>query len=537
MRKLIKKTIIIVVLMLSINIGIGLWLQHQVTESLESEAALQHVAVDLALMMSSEGRMERSMTALGEDPKHNFQKAAAQIVQMKALSHVQMVRLKIDASKAWGGTAPLKNLIRDRNEAHSTSLQIVSLIKNHHEAMVPILWSKIAHPAFSHYVAETRILFAGISRQVNKLNKSVSHRRMTQTWVQILTLIAWAVALFWDFRMLSAMATRLEKAAASVRQASKRDLTSLSGVDGEDEAGEVGRSIDRMIGELSGVTHDLNANAQSIAHETDHLSSVLEAVSKGFVEAVDTLGAVREKTRGLAEEASQESSLAFAMGQASKKAVAEANAGSQTVQNVLESVRSSSNEITSLANRIAELEEASQKIGTIAGSITAIASQTNLLALNAAIEAARAGEQGRGFAVVADEVRKLAQTTTNATEEISAAISTIQRSISETVTDIRKEASALASCGVQAGSAEHAIEALASLVRTTGDDVEKIVKETEVQKQGSDRILESVISLSKIMEARAQDVASAIPAVERLRGIVEKLSALTSSFRTNEKSS
>ena len=69
MRKLIKKTIIIVVMMLSINIGIGLWLQHQVTLSLEKEASLQHVAVDLALMMASEARMERSMTALGEDPK------------------------------------------------------------------------------------------------------------------------------------------------------------------------------------------------------------------------------------------------------------------------------------------------------------------------------------------------------------------------------------------------------------------------------------------------------------------------------------
>ena len=73
------------------------------------------------------------------------------------------------------------------------------------------------------------------------------------------------------------------------------------------------------------------------------------------------------------------------------------------------------------------------------------------------------------------------------------------------------------------------------MVRTTGKDVEKIVKETEIQKQGSDRILDAVISLSTIMEARGQDVASAIPAVERLRGIVETLSSLTSSFRVDEK--
>jgi hypothetical protein len=143
------------------------------------------------------------------------------------------VRLRIDAQKAWGNASALKNLIKDRNEAHSTSLQIVNLVKNHHESIAPMLWSKIAHPAFSHYVAETRVLFADISRQINKLNTSVEHRRSMQTWVQILTLFAWAIALFWDFRMLSAMATRLEKAAATVRLASKRDLTKLSGVSTE----------------------------------------------------------------------------------------------------------------------------------------------------------------------------------------------------------------------------------------------------------------------------------------------------------------
>ena len=533
MKKLIKKTLLVVVLMLTLNIGTGLWLQHQVTLSLQTESALQRVAVDLALMMASEARMERSMTELGEDPKAHFQASMAQVIQMKALSHVQMMRLKIDAKKAWGSLAPLKNLVRDRNEAHSASLQIVNLVKNHHENLAPMLWTKIARPGFSHYVTETRLLFADISRQVQKIDKSVVHRRNLQTWVQIATLIAWVIVLFWDFRALSTMARRLGVAAETVRLASKRDLTRFSKVDGPDEAGEVGRGIDRLIEELSGVTQDLNAQARSVSQETDHLSRVLSAVSVGFREAVGTLSDVREKARGLAEEARRETELAMEMGKASKHAVAEADNGSKTVRSVLEAVRSSSEEISSLANRIAGLEEASQKVGTIAGSITAIATQTNLLALNAAIEAARAGEQGRGFAVVAEEVRKLAQTTSKATEEISAAIGEIQTSIAETVTDIRKEASALADCGAQAGQAEKVLDSLAGMVRTTGEDVDVIVGETEAQKKSSDRILEAVNALSKVMEARNQDVSSAVPAVERLREIVQTLSALTSSFRVD----
>ena len=534
MRKLIKKTVLVVILMLGLNIGTGLWLQHQVTLSLETESALQRVAVDLSLMMASEARMERSMTELGEDPKSNFRTAIAQVIQMKALSHVQMVRLRIDAQKAWGSMAPLKNLVRDRNEAHSTTLQIVNLVKNHHETLAPLLWTKIARPAFSHYVTETRLLFADITRQVQKIDTSVVHRRNLQNWVQIVTLFAWVLVLSWDFRALSKMAYRLSQAAETVRLASSRDLTRRSLVDGPDEAGEVGRGIDRLIEELSGVTRDLNRHALSISRETDHLSRVLSAVSEGFREAVGTLSDVRDKAGGLAEEARRETELALDMGRASKQAVSEADNGSKTVRSVLDSVRSSSLEITNLANRIAGLEEASQKVGTIAGSITSIAAQTNLLALNAAIEAARAGEQGRGFSVVAEEVRKLAQTTSLATEEISAAIGEIQGSISKTVTDIRKEASALADCGAQAGQAEKVLDSLAGMVRTTGHDVDVIVGATEAQKKSSDRILEAVNALSKVMEARNQDVSAAVPSVERLREIVATLSALTSSFRIEQ---
>ncbi len=499
MRKLITKTVFVVVLMLTLNIGTGLWLQHQVSLSLEKESALQRVAVDLALMMASEARMERSMTELGESPEANLNAPMAQVIQMKALSHVQMVRLRIDAQKAWGDLSSLKNLVRDRNEAHSTSLQIINLVKNHHENLAPMLWTKIARPAFSHYVTETRLLFADISRQVQKINASVVHRRTLQTWVQIVTLFAWAIVLFWDFKALSKMANRLERAAEIVRQASSRDL---------------------------------NDNAHSIARETDHLSKVLSTVSSGFVEALRTLENVREKAKELAEQSRGESELALDMGRTSKQAVLEADHGAQTVRSVLDSVRTSAQEITGLANRIAGLEEASQKVGTIAGSIAAIATQTNLLALNAAIEAARAGEQGRGFAVVAEEVRKLAQTTSQATEEIGTAIAAIQTSIAETVTDIRHEASALSECGAQAVQAEKAIDTLAAMVRATGQNVEVIVGETEVQKTSSDRILEAVNALSQVMDARGRDVASAVPAVDRLRGIVDTLSALTSSFKT-----
>lgn len=99
MKKLIRKTGIVVVMMLILNIGTGSWLQYQLTRGIESEASLQSVAMDLALMMASESRMERSMSKLVENTSANFSADQAIVIQMKALSHVQMVRLKIDAKK------------------------------------------------------------------------------------------------------------------------------------------------------------------------------------------------------------------------------------------------------------------------------------------------------------------------------------------------------------------------------------------------------------------------------------------------------
>ena len=530
MKKLIRKTLLVVVLMLTLNIGTGFWLQHQVSLSLSAESALQRVAVDLALMMATESRMERSMTEFARDPSSRLVKTTAEMIQMRALSHIQTVRLKIDGNKAWGSILPLKNLLEARNVAQTSSLRIVSLARNH-QASDTSLWSQTTLPAFSRYLVETRLLFAGISSQINKINASVKHRRSLQTWVQVATLFAWAIVLFRDFLALTRMADRLAQAAGTVRLASKRDLTKLSNVDGPDEAGEVGRGIDLLIRELAGVTRDLNDNAHAISQETDRFSSILSSVSNGFTAALDTLQEVREKAVSLETESRKESELAREMGTTSRKAVQEADNGSQTVRSVLKSVQSSSTEITSLANRIQGLEEASQRIGATAGSITAIASQTNLLALNAAIEAARAGEQGRGFAVVADEVRKLAHTTAQATDEISSAISTIQGSISDTVRDIRKEAEALSACGTEARLAESAIESLAGMVRQTGGNVETIILATENQQTASARILEAVKVLSSVMEERGHDVASAVPAVDRLREVILTLTRITESFR------
>ena len=263
------------------------------------------------------------------------------------------------------------------------------------------------------------------------------------------------------------MASRLAETAKVVRHASERNLSSLSGVTGRDEAGEIGQSIDHLIGELSKVMTQLDNNAQNVSQESSHLETVLKKILTSFEESREMLKGVRQDASSLATASIEESEIACNVGKEVGQALHQAQSGSQIVHSVLESVKSISERIQELSQRIQSLKGASDKIGTIAETITEIADQTNLLALNAAIEAARAGDQGRGFAVVADKVRKLAQTTAQATAEIRKAIEDIQSLVTETVVEINEEAVTLSDTGKGANQAEEIIDRIVSVVRNT----------------------------------------------------------------------
>ena len=309
------------------------------------------------------------------------------------------------------------------------------------------------------------------------------------------------------------------------------DLTVRIETKSEDEIGELVYWFNQFMDKLQGVVRDvveaslplsnLAQNLRGVTEETQRTIDVQQKSATNAKRAVDTMSG---SVDGVAHSAAQAASDA-------NKATTAASEGRQIVQQTVTSIQQLAENVRETADVIARLESDSNKVGSVLDVIKGIAEQTNLLALNAAIEAARAGEQGRGFAVVADEVRTLASRTQQSTEEIQSTIEQLQNAAHSAVEVMSRGTEQATSSVETANKAGSSLETITSTIGRINQMNEQIAHNTEDQRTVAVDIVRHVDEIHERTEQTASRSGELGSMCNELADLAQHLESIAKQFR------
>jgi methyl-accepting chemotaxis protein len=369
----------------------------------------------------------------------------------------------------------------------------------------------------------------GVSSYYQEKQKNLNKLITIILTLSVLSIAAFSLFAFIINRSINRPISIVMKAAERVAGG---DLASTITLESHDEMGVMAEELNQMLSRLREAFIAISREVETTASHADGLSrssdSLLQGTSRQSQQIEQVSTAATEMSQTILDVAKNANDAA----DRTKDSLGQAKNGAIVVQHAVESIMKLAENVDHASAAIETLGKSTEQITTILTVIIEIADQTNLLALNAAIEAARAGEQGRGFAVVADEVRKLAEKTAKATEQITEKIRSVQDETRNSVSVMRSGKEIAEEAVSSARQAEGALNKIVASSEHITDTVQRIATATEEQSAAAEEVSQSMVNIADIVKETAQLSENVQRAARDLSTVVERTKLQIGQFKT-----
>ncbi len=325
----------------------------------------------------------------------------------------------------------------------------------------------------------------------------------------------------------------LDEIIRSITVIADGDLSRRVDFESRDELGNLCKHFNDFVGKFQNIMFQLTTDASKVASASTQLLGTARLMAEGSEEVVAQANTVATAGEEMAATSNDIAQNCHLTAQSAQRANDSALEGARVVQATVAVMGLIADRVKSAAETVESLGARSDQIGAIVGTIEDIADQTNLLALNAAIEAARAGEQGRGFAVVADEVRALAERTTRATKEISDMIKSIQKETKSAVTAMEEGNSEVERGTQEAARSGKALEDILEQINAVTLQANQIATAAEEQTATTSEISSNMMQITNIVQRTAQGAGDTSEAAKSLSSMSEELQAIVRQFKVS----
>lgn len=415
------------------------------------------------------------------------------------------------------GKAHLKAVLDARAIYMPTFMNVIKLVEaNEKDKAKQELLTNVRQAQAAYFAALDKMVEYQ-NKEVDRVGKVAAHNAIQSRNI-IIGLLLFAMVLS---AILSIIIVRsITKPIAELVEMNNRfadgDLTIAISVTGEDEIGQLADSSRKVVDNLRDILSKVSDTSSQVASASNQLQSTAEQIATGAEEVAAQTSTVATASEEMAATSSDIARNCSMAAESSQQTSASATRGGAVVQETITGMSRIAERVRHSATTVENLGARSEQIGEIVGTIEDIADQTNLLALNAAIEAARAGEQGRGFAVVADEVRALAERTTKATKEISEMINAIQhetksavRAMEEGVTEVEKGAASSEKSG-------QALEEILNQINEVTMQINQIATAAEEQTATTSEITSNIQQVTDVVHQTSRGANETATAASQL---------------------